>query len=216
MGVRFPPGPFDMESVWGKGEDLTLDVLCRENLEGNWLDLGAGDGRYVSDLLKRVNHLVVADIDKTELQKIQLCLSRQERLKVSVSVFDMAKRFPFGDRSFDGVFCTGTLHLFTPDKIAFILSEISRILKSKGKIIIDFATDVKRVLSDGNLEVIRDKPSYILEYKAVNAKKMLTEMLKDYRLEFFQSTFEDDLTSNVSYGFHTKGNFFLVIGTRQL
>ena len=46
---------------------------------------------------------------------------------------------------FDGIFCTGTLHLFEKQTIIKILKEIKRILKRNGKIVLDFATDIERL-----------------------------------------------------------------------
>ena len=41
--------------------------------------------------------------------------------KLSTKVVDITKKFPFDDSNFDGVFCTGTLHLFEKETILKIL-----------------------------------------------------------------------------------------------
>ena len=199
-----------MESVWGKGEDLTHDILRRESLKDKWLNLGCGDGRYVLDLLKKVNILFVADKNKKYLQKLEGSLSEKEKRKVSSYFFDMTRDFPFEKETFDGVFCTGTLHLFTFDKLSFIFSEITRVLKPSGRIIIDFATDIKRV-SNGKEFFLKNE----LRYDSNTAKKMLLALLTHYEIEIIQSHFKDDVTVSEVYGFQSKGNFFLIIGTKK-
>src|SRR3989344_7036865 len=125
------------KSIWGKGDKLTLRVLGKLQLKGYWLDLAAGDGRYVPELLSKVDKLVAADIDKDSLLKLLDNVSKEKRSKIEIKVFDIAKKLPFADKSFDGVFCTGTLHLFHKRVLDSIISEVDRILKPKGNVIID-------------------------------------------------------------------------------
>ena len=202
-------------STWGKGEELTLNKIEEEAIKGKWLDLGAGDGRYIPELLQKIDELVLGDIDAHEIEKAQKSLSEEQKEKIRIKIFDITTKFPFENSTFDGVFCTGTLHLFTKDKLNFIFQEISRILKSQGKLIIDFATDVKRILPNGEEALLKDRPDYSLIWKKNEVKEMLKEMLKDYDLEFGESVFSDDLTKDPEYGFVTKGNFFLVIGNKK-
>lgn len=202
-------------STWGKGEELTSDKIEEEAIRGKWLDLGAGDGRYIPELLQKADELVLGDIDANETEKAQKSLSEKQKEKIKIKIFDMTKRFPFENYTFDGVFCTGTLHLFNKDKLNFIFQEISRILKPKGKLIIDFATDVKKILPNGEKTILKDRPDYSLIWKKNEVKEMLKEMLKNYDLEFEESVFSDDLTKNPEYGFVTEGKFFLVIGNKK-
>lgn len=202
-------------STWGKGEELTLNTIKEEAIKGKWLDLAAGDGRYLNELLQKVDKLVLGDIDANELKKAQKSLSQEQRKKTSIKVFDITKKFPFENSTFDGVFCTGTLQLFNKEKLDFIFLEISRILKYKGKLIIDFATDVNKILPNGKKAPITDKPNYSLVWEKNEVRKMLKDMLKGYDLKFEESVFRDDLTKDPSYGFVIEGNFFLVIGIKK-
>ena len=54
-------------STWGKGEELTLNKIEEEEIKGKWLDLGAGDGRYIPELLQKIDELVLGDIDADEM-----------------------------------------------------------------------------------------------------------------------------------------------------
>ena len=58
------------ESVWGNGDEVTLKVLKNLEIKGTWLDLAAGDGRYVTELAEKSERLVVSDIDRQALKKI--------------------------------------------------------------------------------------------------------------------------------------------------
>ncbi len=203
------------DSTWGEGEEITLETLKTENISGKWLNLAAGDGRYVNSLLKKVNHLVLADIDQGEINKTIETLTEDEKKKIEVSIFDMTKEFPLEDGSFDGVLCTGTLHLFGQEDLKSIFKEITRILKPSGKLIIDFATDVKKILQDDNSVPLDNRPDYTLDYKGADIKELLEDLLKGYETRFQQSEFEDDLTNIQNYGFKAKGKFFLVIAKKK-
>lgn len=202
-------------SVWGRGEAITWKAIEREVAEGKWLDLGAGDGRYLPQLLEKVDQLVLADIDPKEIDKAQRILTAKQKEKILIEVFDMTKPFPFENSAFGGIFCTGTLHLFTRDKLKLIFKEITRVLKPKGKLVFDFATEVKRIGPDGKKVVLTDRPDYSLVWKKDDVKRMLKEMLKEFNLKFSESTFTDNLTNEPGYGFVTEGNFFLVIGKKK-
>ena len=60
----------DSLSIWGREDSDTVKILNRLELKGRWLNLAAGDGRYNSLLLSKVEHLVVADIDSKALKKL--------------------------------------------------------------------------------------------------------------------------------------------------
>ncbi|MBU0952819.1 MAG: class I SAM-dependent methyltransferase [Nanoarchaeota archaeon] len=188
-------------SVWGN-DKATVQLLKQVRPYGKWLDLAAGDGRYIPELLKTVDSLVVSDIDQELLNFI---VSRYEHLEVKM--FDLTKRFPFENGSFDGVFCTGTLHLFREEMLRTIFSEISRILKPEGVFIFDFATNVIRNKPDGTPVVFDGEP----KYETKEAKHLLQKLLFDYSLEMKESTFKDDLTNVPGHGYVIRGDFIFVV-----
>ena len=51
------------ESIWGSGDEFTLGVLENTKINGNWLNLASGDGRYNSILLSKANFVTASDID---------------------------------------------------------------------------------------------------------------------------------------------------------
>src|SRR3990167_2199248 len=133
-------------SIWGTGDKDSLELLKKIEIHGKWLNLAAGDGRYNLNLLEKADSVVASDIDESALDKLRQNTPDELRAKLQTEVFDVTKKFPFENDSFDGVFCTGTLHLFPTEILRQILSEIDRILKPSGRILIDFATDIKRIL----------------------------------------------------------------------
>jgi SAM-dependent methyltransferase len=170
-------------SIWGHGDKDTLDLLNKTGIHGRWLNLAAGDGRYNLDLLKKADFVIASDIDESALRKLWDNTPVIHRTKLDTKVFDINQRFPFEDESFEGAFCASILHYFPKKILQKIISEIDRILKSDGKIIIEFATDIKRVLPDGKLYVRKSEPQYTFE----EGKEILSELLNNYRVKIIKS-----------------------------
>jgi SAM-dependent methyltransferase len=190
-------------SIWGTGDKATLELLKMEEIKGRWLNLAAGDGRYNLNLLEKADFVVACDIDESALSKLYHTTPRKYRKKLEIKAFDISKPFPFADKSFDGIFCAGILHLFPTDVFRKISREIDRILKSKGKVIIDFATDIKRVTPNGKLLVFGDEPQYTLDA----AKELMKDVFKKYRIRIqeLEVSGEEYKEANPPYKFSSKG-----------
>ncbi len=195
------------ESVWGKGDKITLKILKNLEIKGTWLDLAAGDGRYVPEMLDKADKLIVSDIDKVALNNLLSATPEEKKHKVVSKPFDMTRKFPFEDMSFDGVFCTGALHLFSEAKLRRVFSEIYRMLKPNGMLIADFAADIKRV-KDGRQ--VKDKNSY----STLDAVLLIKKFTKDYKIKIYKSSFRDDLSAAPKYRWNVKGNFILFVARK--
>jgi len=145
-------------SIWGTGDKDTLELLNQIEIRGKWLNLAAGDGRYNLNLLEKADFVVASDIDESALKKLWQNTPDKFKAKLKTEVFDITKNSLFENNTFDGVFCTDTLHLFPKEILRQIFSEIDRILKPNGRILIDFATDIKRILPDGKLYTRKSEP----------------------------------------------------------
>jgi len=168
------------KSIWGIEDKDTLDILGSISISGDWLNLAAGDGRYNNILLEKVNKVTVSDIDKLVIDKLINNTSEKYKYKLYKSIFDMTTAFPFKDKSFDGVFCTGTLHLFPKNILLKVISEVKRVLKPNGLIILDFAIDIKRITEDGKyISMVENEPKYSLE----EGLSFLNTVFKNYKLE---------------------------------
>lgn len=190
------------KSIWGTGDKFTLGILRKMEIHGKWLNLAAGDGRYNSILLRKVNSVVASDIDKCALSKLWNNTPEKLRTKLSTEIFNIIKKFPFDNNSFDGVFCTGTLHLFPTPMFKKIIAEIDRVLKPNGRAIIDFAADVRRISAEGKLITFGDEPCY----KLGEAKVLLKDIFRKYNIQVRTSEVpEEDFTnSNPPYKFSCK------------
>lgn len=172
-GVNYANTPND--SVWGTEDKATNDLLESLKITGKWLNLCAGDGRFNNHLLSSANEVIAVDIDESALQKLIRITPKILRNKLTTKALNITKPFPFEDNTFDGVFCVGTLHLFPKPIFKNIFSEIERVLKHSGQIIIDFATDIKRAYPEGNLWVVENEPNYSLKEALVFLKKIFKE-----------------------------------------
>ncbi len=98
-------------------ESLPWDVKGRRVL-----DLGCGPGHYAHALEKSGAEVFATDLAVGELQKAVVAPPR-------VFASD-ARQLPFGDASFDGVFCSNILE-HTPEPFA-VLDDIARVLSPGG------------------------------------------------------------------------------------
>jgi len=69
-------------------------------------------------------------------------------------------------------------NLFPKQVFKNIFDEIERVLKHGGRIIIDFATDIKRAYPDGSLWIVENEPNYTLKEALI----FLKEAFKGYKV----------------------------------
>lgn len=204
---------FDLnnESVWGPGDPDTIKFLKKAKIAGRWLNLAAGDGRYNLDLLKKADTVVASDIDRGALSKLWHLTPKEFRSKLKIKAFNILDKFPFRDKTFDGVFCTGTLHYFSSTILKSILSEIDRVLKPDGQIISDFATDIKRILPDGRLYIKKGTP----QYKLAQTKTLIKNLFRNYNVQIIESEIPKEIVNkpDLSYKFSCK--FLLISATKK-
>jgi len=197
-------------SVWGTEEDITAEILNNSGITGKWLNLCAGDGRFNNRLLSKADKVIAVDIDPNALKKLVRITPAELKSKLETKIINVVEPFPFEKESFDGIFCVGTLHLFPKEIFQKILSEMSKVLKPGGKIIIDFAANIKRTYPDGSLWVVENEPNYSLE----ETKKLLVDCFKDYktRMEFGKSEPEDVTLNDKTYSFTC--DFIVLVATK--
>lgn len=195
-------------SKWGTEEQATIDKIKEIDFKGKILNLAAGDGRFNEMILNLADKVVAVDIDKEELKELENNCPKNLKNKLEISCIDITKKLPFEQNTFDGVFCTGTLHLFDEDIINNILLEIERVLKHKGKILFDFATDILR-FDANNKQIIFNGEG---NYKTEEAIKLFQRKLKNFTFNIEKNEFkEENLDSKAGYKF-IKGNFLIISG----
>ncbi|MBQ9834524.1 MAG: class I SAM-dependent methyltransferase [Bacilli bacterium] len=198
-------------SKWGIEEPETLSVIQRVGFYGNVLNIAAGDGRFNNKLLEMANKVLAIDIEDKELKILEDNCPNKFKSKLQTKKVDITEVFPFGDDKFDGIFCTGTLHLFKKETIIKILKEIKRVLKPKGKIILDFATDIKRLDSAGKFVVFENEGSYT----AQEAILLFQQELGDFSIEIEIFNFsEENLDEEAGYE-SIEGKFLVISGSKK-
>ena len=179
-------------SIWGHGYEETLRLLKKGIIKGGrWLNLAAGDGRYNQLLLQNADSVVATDIDAGALDKLRRNTPDKYKNKLFTAVFDLTKNFPLGDAEFDGIFCTGILHLFPKKVLGKIISEVDRILKPGGKVIFEFPSDIKRLSPEGKIVTFGKEPLYTRE----GAKQTLRKLFKDYQVDMKETNVIEDFTA---------------------
>lgn len=197
-------------SIWGTGDKDTLELLKKIAVHGKWLNLAAGDGRYNLNLLEKADLVTASDIDESALSKLWYNTPEEYRKKLDTKVFDITKNFPFKDGLFDGVFCTGILHLFPKKVLQQIILEIDRVLKPNGRVIIDFTTDIKRISPSGKLIIFGKEPLYTLN----DAKATLANLFRNYQTEMIESEVVEDFeAANPPYTLNCK--FIILIANKK-
>jgi len=194
------------ESIWGKGDVHTINYLKGMDRSGTWLDLAAGDGRYLPYILPHADSLMASDIDVVALRKFRRMCLQWNRDRVDLIVFDITRPFPVINNSFDVVFCTGTLHYFPPSVVEKIVSEMDRVLRIGGLIIFDFAYKVERVLPNSDRHFIKPQ---IAHYDNLPEPLLFGRLRNHFEIEKTTSFFCDDLMQ--THGYIIKGEFALIV-----
>lgn len=204
-------------SIWGDGDKETLEILKKlvsdNKIFGKWLHFAAGDGRYNNILLNETKELIVTDIDKNALEKLKKNTQNNLVMKLVLKEQDITKEFPFNSGAFDGVFNTGTLHLFPKTILKLVFSEVGRVLKEKGTFIFDFATDTKRIKPDGSF-IGRSTN----EYSKVEAKKLLTNILtqNEFEFKFFECSVLPEEVASADGTYTFSCNYWLVVAHKNI
>lgn len=196
-------------SIWGTEEKETLHCIRTKPIQGKWINLCAGDGRFNTELIKKVDQVIACDIDKGALSKLWEITPEKYRSKLQLQEMDVKKPFPFKENSFDGVFCTGALHLFPENTLRHITNEIYRVLKPEGQIIIDYATDITRTLPDGSLYIVKGEPNLKLQ----PAIDLLHDCFQKFSLEVITSIVKPEEVFTTKHRYVFSSNFVLLYGT---
>lgn len=159
QNINYKPSGY----LWGTLHPDMVALAELAQIQGNWLNLAAGDGRYNELLIDKCDTVTAFDLDQNALDRLVEHIPTEKRAKIQLKTGNLTTRLPFDDNEFDGGICTGTLHLFDETTLRGIFKEIFRIMKPQARFIMDFAVDIKRVLSDGSLHRIEGETPYSSE-----------------------------------------------------
>lgn len=196
-------------SKWGEEELETIKAIKDIGFKGHILNIASGDGRFNNYLLELADNVTAIDINESELLELKNNTNEHLKNKLSTMIVDITDHLPFDDNTFDGVFCTGTLHLFDLKTLEYILLEIKRVLKKDGKIVFDFATDITRLDKNGNKVTFANEINFTLE----SASEFFKSELKDFSIKIEKSTFkEENLEEQDTSYVSIVGNFLVISG----
>jgi ubiquinone/menaquinone biosynthesis C-methylase UbiE len=171
------------------------------NKDDQILDLGCGVGTSLLSISKKVKFVTGVDHDSAS---IEVATKKAKDLKInniSFQELDVNKGLPFKDRFFDGIICSDILeHL---KKRSYILKEITRVLKPRGKLylVVDNPdTTWKKLQKEVGLFYYAD-PDHKYEYPKEEILKLLEKL--NYKIL---------LTDVVTYDTPIKGVIDLIGG----
>lgn len=194
----------------GKEEKETLNAIENIQFSGNLLNVASGDGRFITSLLREVKTVLAIDNNDLDLEVLKNNCPKELQNKLYTKNVDITKPFPFDNETFEGVFCTGTLHLFHKEIMIQILEEMKRVLKPNGKLLFDFATDIYRTDKNGVKVSFKEEGNYTIE----EAMVLLEEQFKDWELKKEIAHFIEE-NADSSIGYQTiKGKFIIISATK--
>ena len=118
---------------WSHDYRITMKILIKRKVR-NLIDIGCGNGAFLAMFHQAAPDVVLYGLDLSREMAEQ---SRRRLPEADITEGD-AENMPFGDRSFDAVSCHMSIHHHPhPDRS---LSEMHRILKRKGTLVINELT----------------------------------------------------------------------------
>jgi ubiquinone/menaquinone biosynthesis C-methylase UbiE len=129
-------------------DEIVVDfanLLKNKNKESRVLDLGCGAGRHLVYMTMQAFEAHGTDISETGLYITKERLKRQ-RLEAFLVKCDM-KMLPYKDSCFDALICLHAIYHQKLEGIQETISEVRRILRKKGSVLINFLS--KRTHSYG-------------------------------------------------------------------
>jgi SAM-dependent methyltransferase len=114
---------------------------CAELLNARYgeyiLDVGCGSGHFGSEVARRGAAYVGVDLSMGMLGSVRQ-LFEEGRLQARLVRAD-AFRLPFASKKFDGAICVGVVNYHRPREIGALLTELARVCRSVGRLVISAA-----------------------------------------------------------------------------
>lgn len=155
------------------------------------LDAGCGEGRHVFACLNRPCIIIGLDLNQHSLLKARYIIESLRQKNEIRGRFLLIRgdvlHFPFADETFDRIICSEVIEHFSDDKPVF--AELSRILKTGGKIAISVPTFLTEYLYDKlSKEYFRTPGGHVRKVvPSILAKIMAENNLRVYGLGFAHS-----------------------------
>jgi hypothetical protein len=187
-------------SIWGE-EDISTKKMLKKLVKPNtkWVNLASGDGRYNTFIATTASEVTDVDIDEGALQKLFENTPKDLQSKLILKSFNIVNQFPLESNKYDGLFSSGTLYLFPEEVLINISKEISRILKVKGFIALEWAINIKRVSPIGESVVFGTEPLYDKD-KAI---QVIKKAFSNFEISFVdgENIYSNESEANPPYEF---------------
>ena len=119
-------------------ELVRLEQVFFKNKFGHILEYGFGSGCNTEHLLKKGYKITGIDVSKNAIKFSKQRLKKYNKKVKLLRLLKNLKKLPFKNDSFDYIVAISVLSLLgSKKKIQYLLSELSRVLKPGGKIILD-------------------------------------------------------------------------------
>lgn len=159
------------------------DEYLKKNIKpkSNILDIGCGFGRNIKVFSKSANKVSGVDYDKKVLEKARNALKRYNNVKLFL---ENAKKLHFKDSEFDYVICMGNTFGNILSIRPQVLSEMKRVVKNGGRIIVSVfsekASGVQiRGLEAAGFKVIKIKNGKVYTKEGLISERFTREQLKE-------------------------------------
>ena len=118
---------------YGNSTKLDLPILNVSTIQENntLLDIGCGEGRFLSQLSEKYKNITLYGLDiSSEMIKI----ARNQNVKNTNYIIGESENIPLPNESVNTIFCLNSFHHFPSPTESF--KEMKRVLKNQGEIII--------------------------------------------------------------------------------
>lgn len=144
--------------------------------EDTVLDIGCNNGQHTIKTSQKCHQIIGLDSDKKQLKIARNSAIDQKKNNVYFKSFNLEKKLPFKDKSFDKILCLDVLEHIIKRKQ--LMTEIKRLLKPKGLAFIaipNINTSWKKIQKKVDLNPFAD-PDHKIEYSISEIKSMFPKL----------------------------------------
>jgi ubiquinone/menaquinone biosynthesis C-methylase UbiE len=135
---EYEKGNFETSKSYPSLELVRLEQVFFKDKFAHILEYGFGSGCNTEHLLKKGYKVTGIDVSKNAIKFSKQRLKKYYKKVQLLRLLKNSKKLPFKNNNFDYIVILSVLSLLgSKKKIQYLLSELSRVLKPKGKIILD-------------------------------------------------------------------------------
>lgn len=169
------------------GAVLTAGVMSHLRGAKTLLDLGCGSGNDALRLAREGFHIVGLDVSASAIEQAE-SRAREEALEAHFLQADMTQGLPFPQASFDGVLANLSLHYFSWERTRFVLSDIRRVLRAGGVLVMHLNSTREGEKRKAKGRVLEElEPGFYLEQGGLTRRyfdqPMLERLLGGWKVE---------------------------------